>query len=287
MSKADAESSRHHYIPQFFIKGFTNKNGITYVYDKQKDTVLERDVSPKQIFFDWNRNTVTTDKGNSSAIEDKYYKELDKEFAETISIYRNSANTDWLHEPENVARLQFFLVHLFWRIPKLDFAFDQIFDDIIVKDENGQEIKLSELDEPSLDAMKKLERAFFPNKVVKGIKRQDPSRQICSQFFDKKVDAFVLGDYPMIYRYEPQNTDEIIGEDVLFPVSSQRLYKLSENKNLMFEFEKVVLLNAMIIDQSVNYVCSPNRDYLGHVIEYYKAFTNLHTDINLRDYLFS
>ena len=34
-------STNHHYIPKFYIKGFTNSKGFLHIYDKLKDELYE------------------------------------------------------------------------------------------------------------------------------------------------------------------------------------------------------------------------------------------------------
>ncbi len=51
------KSKRHHYIPKFIIKGFTDDNGKIAVFNKDKMAMEPRKRSPKQIFFEWDRNT--------------------------------------------------------------------------------------------------------------------------------------------------------------------------------------------------------------------------------------
>ena len=49
------ESWRHHYLPQFYIKGFCDESGTITVYNKQYKKFEKK--SPKYIFFEANRNT--------------------------------------------------------------------------------------------------------------------------------------------------------------------------------------------------------------------------------------
>ena len=51
------KSSRHHYIPQFLIKGFYNEKNKVFVYDIQKDEILPDTKSSKSVLFEWDRNT--------------------------------------------------------------------------------------------------------------------------------------------------------------------------------------------------------------------------------------
>lgn len=43
-------TKRHHYLPEFYIKGFLNSNGKVFVYDKHKKAFNPNEQSPKQFF---------------------------------------------------------------------------------------------------------------------------------------------------------------------------------------------------------------------------------------------
>jgi hypothetical protein len=45
------KSSRHHYIPQFLLNAFVNSDDNLYVFDKQKDKILDNPRPPKSIFL--------------------------------------------------------------------------------------------------------------------------------------------------------------------------------------------------------------------------------------------
>ncbi len=265
------ESSRHHYIPQFYIKGFVNDSGDTFVYDKQNDRIWKRQIKPKGIFYDWDRNTVCNDIDESSIIEDKWYQWLDNTCSPIIEKFRLSKNTEDLHDIDNVSGLQFFLINLLWRIPKFDFAFDYLFDNSEKLDSNGKPLKFS--NQNTLDGFKKIERALLPNKIIKDIAKQNNTGGFHSKLFDKNQDILLLGDYPMVYRKEPNSFDKIINKEVFIPISSKRLYSISANSGLDFSFSQVTTLNSIIIDQSTRYVCGPDKDFLEKSVEYYKMQT--------------
>lgn len=54
-------SKRHHYLPQFYIKGFVGNDGKVAVYNKEKDKIDKIRKSPKQLFYEYNRNTFEID----------------------------------------------------------------------------------------------------------------------------------------------------------------------------------------------------------------------------------
>ncbi len=50
-----ATSKRHHYLPQFYLRGFTDNKGEFYVFDKQTEEI--RKSNPLNSFFENHRNT--------------------------------------------------------------------------------------------------------------------------------------------------------------------------------------------------------------------------------------
>ena len=80
-------SVRHHYIPKFLSSGFTNADGLLFIYDKNKDRILSTPKPPKSIFFEHERNTLeVTSESKSSFIEDFLYSDIDKPKKYTVSF---------------------------------------------------------------------------------------------------------------------------------------------------------------------------------------------------------
>lgn len=49
-------SKKHHYIPRFYLNGFTNENAGYFIFDKEKEEI--RYTNPINSFFKNNRNSV-------------------------------------------------------------------------------------------------------------------------------------------------------------------------------------------------------------------------------------
>src|SRR4051812_37185254 len=106
------KSSRHHYIPQFLINGFTNNKGLLYVYDKQADKLLSKQRPPKAIFFENDRNTVEIKATlKSSVIEDCLYAEIDNKTSKVIKYYQTEELSKIDFQIEDTAILLFFLIN--------------------------------------------------------------------------------------------------------------------------------------------------------------------------------
>ncbi|MCM8796003.1 MAG: DUF4238 domain-containing protein [Candidatus Omnitrophica bacterium] len=79
---------RHHYIPVFYLKGFTNKDGCLYVYDKDNKPVFES--SPEAIAYENHYFSFTTPEGemDSETVENNIML-LEGEFARTVKKIHN------------------------------------------------------------------------------------------------------------------------------------------------------------------------------------------------------
>lgn len=51
-------SSKHHYIPQYYIKGFLDNEHLFYKYDKIRDSFKTGKVGSKGVFFELHRNWI-------------------------------------------------------------------------------------------------------------------------------------------------------------------------------------------------------------------------------------
>jgi hypothetical protein len=229
---------------------------------------LDREIRSKGIFYDWDRNTVYNINDNSSIIEEYWYKSLDNQCSEIISYFRELKNTEDLHNTENISKLQYFMIHLYWRLPKLDNAFKKLFDDTVITDSDDKTISFKSDFEK--DGFRKLERLKLPNKIIKMVTNRNVAGGFISKLYENSNNVYLLGDYPMVYRVEPSSFEDIINKEVFLPISSKRLYSISSHSSLNLDFQKITTLNSLIIDHSVRYVCSPDKEFLKTSVEYYK-----------------
>jgi len=65
-------SQRHHYLPEVYLKGFTGNDGQLAVYDIRKKELKKGRFSPKQVFFEWNRNTFEIHSEKTDFLEISY-----------------------------------------------------------------------------------------------------------------------------------------------------------------------------------------------------------------------
>jgi hypothetical protein len=106
-------SRRHHYLPEFLLKGFASDDGRLFVYDKQDRRFWKEAAFPKQIFWRKNQNTFTICDEETDFVE-QIYSKVDDDFA---PIYARIANIPGpvLLTPEDAAQLIRFVTISFYR----------------------------------------------------------------------------------------------------------------------------------------------------------------------------
>lgn len=108
-------SVKHHFIPQFYLKRFTDETGRFYIYKVKEDRFVRNGklFYPSEYFFEKNSNTVELDGGRPDFIEFEY-SHLDSEIAAIIEKVDKGSQSLTLHEWE---KIQYFIVLMYWRSP--------------------------------------------------------------------------------------------------------------------------------------------------------------------------
>jgi len=103
---------RHHYIPVFYLKGFTNSNGAMCVYDKEDVGLFES--SPEGIAFEKHYFTITTPEGKKdSETAENLMAGLEAEFSKVLNkILTNEPLSD-----EDKVNFAWFVASMMTRTP--------------------------------------------------------------------------------------------------------------------------------------------------------------------------
>lgn len=260
-------SKRHHFIPKFLIKGFTNSENLLFIYDKVNDKLYNKARSPKSIFFENHRNTAETFDGKeSSAIEDYFFQNLDNDSAKIIQTLQNNEIKNISLDEHIIGALQFFLINLFWRIPVTDYAFN----DLMMR----SKITSDQIDPEKLrnnETYRKLERIKIFKHTFEEISNSKPPK---SSFFMKlselENDCFLLGDFPILYKSIPRRFSDLGYMEYLFAISSTRIISCTLKPFGRVTKQVAYAYNSFIIDQSLKYVCASNYEILSENVEFYK-----------------
>jgi hypothetical protein len=111
-------SVKHHYLPEFYLKGFTNRDGTFAIYDKIKNRIKKRLFYPSTHFFDHHRNSVILN-GQITDFPEKGYALIDSKTSKIFQKIQDCEGVPTL-SPYEMQGLQFFVSDIFWRNPDND-----------------------------------------------------------------------------------------------------------------------------------------------------------------------
>jgi hypothetical protein len=261
---------RHHYLPQFYIKGFVNSDNNLCVYDKL-DNQLRQNYSPKRIFFEWNRNTILFE-GEEDDYMEKLYSQFENMISPEYNRIKNQVGT--IHyELKDIYSLLLLVSLTHWRLPindtiAEDFVFNSSPKDLFINifnKENGEEasldffneikkrkpfIELYRLSKPIIDFMTLDRLNSYQNWLIYGS--------------NSPVKLHLLGDNPIVFKKQPLNN--ILENEMIFPLTSGiTLYHNKGNFIKQIRPEDRVKVDIMVFLQSERYVVGPNKSYLNSI----------------------
>ena len=223
-------SWRHHYIPQFYLNGFTSLNGTFKIYDVNKKKFVKggKDFYPKSYFFEKDGNSMISENNKTDFIEDAF-KKMDDKTAEVFNrLNSSSAQENYNINENDIALLQYFIGIMYWRIPT---NFDEIKN--LVKKKRFKEIGLKVLnrqgdkvDDSELERNLKNDTNFF-----KAMKFHFPSITY-PKLFNCQTPLHIMplpdglpsicSDNPIICRFP--STFRVYADDFIFPLTSNKLF---------------------------------------------------------------
>lgn len=274
----EAKSSKHHYVPEFVIKGFINSSYEVYIYDKQTDEIKSKPRPPKSVFWEKNRNTMTNGIESSSVIEDEFYKKLDDICAKVLNKFRVEEITKELLNDYNSDVFQFFIINLFWRIPYTDNAVKDLI--------SRAEISPIEL-KNDLNFLKNERSGLYRHTLDEFGKSTPPQNNYSVKISEFESDTFVLGDNSILFESLPSKFTDLNYLDFMFPISTNRVYISTLNGNNHFNRRSGLEMNTLIIDQSEKYIVSGNKELLHTSVNYYREFKKYNLLADIKNKLFN
>lgn len=133
---------------------------------------------------------------------------------------------------------------------------------------------------------KKMERSKMAITSMNDILAKRIPEQVFAKLWEFEHKLFVVGDYPMLFREVPGNLTDLITLDFFIPISSERMFSSQHAEGLNFTVKEAYLFNALIIDQSMNFICSGNRDVLEKSVNHYRELKKKGLLVPLKKMLF-
>lgn len=273
-------SDRHHYIPIFLLKEFTNEHGKLWVYNKERDLIERKSKSPKAIFFEPGRNTTTLGDNKYDWIE-KIYSNLDDSIAKVHQrIIGINEQVKDEKERVNLALDIIVLVNFIrWRVPARDKIVYEIYDNY-----NIGELSLQTIHKKTNEVIKNKEF----NEFLKGLdvfRKMQSTAIIWEPWYDsehiksvsEKIRLVSGTEIPTLICDNPF-IEQSISEDVkkipefFFPLSKDKMaYYLADSSLYEIDSHASYLIELAKFEVSRKYVACENKEILECFVSEYQA----------------
>jgi hypothetical protein len=265
-------TKRHHYIPEFLIKGFVGEDGLVAVFNKEKGKLEKLRKSPKQVFFDFHRNTFNIN-GKSTDLVEKIYQLGESKFSETYKKIIKKQEPIELN-PFEIYHLMYFISEIHWRVPNQD---NQVYDYINKMTSENTTLQIKNkvtgenISEELFNKITKEPLFIGISKIFKAMENFERLKK------DKKIENWklyyvpenkpmlsLLSDNPLIIR--ENNNLNILESELIFPLSKGKTVYHTNGKILKeIPPENRIDIDILTFIQSNKMVCGANSKYLEDI----------------------
>jgi len=262
-------SNKHHYIPIFFTKGFSDDNENIYVYDKTKDFIHYKKKSPSSVFFEMGRNTGKIHEKQFDEVETVQFGILDNLASKFIEEIRQHINPVELLNSYKIVQLKWFASNFYWRLPVNDEIFDSMYPYLNINPKaivGDTGIPIDEL--LKIDLFKKVVRSNMPFSTFEIDKVNE--MEIVADIIKLPIKYLLLSDNPIVYKKVP-GLQSNIHQELIFAISADVLFVLTEKgKYNEINADIINYLNLLIIHQAQKYVVSHSFETLTSFVNVYR-----------------
>lgn len=273
-------SWRHHYIPRFYLNGFTNSSGRFYVYDHARKIIDGRERVPRSYFFERDRNTYELPHGElDDFIETSWYMAFDNQSKFAIEKLKNEGLAAIKDDLRSLSSIIQFISGIFYRIP----MYDDFHNDEILQ--GNSKYYLPIFKKPDIDVREEYHknnkhrplyryacRFFLSMHGIIPVGDELSKWYVYQLKLENGRHKFVTGDCPLIMN-EVQlfNTGS---EIILIPLTEKHLavranVEIAPNLDLA---ELMYFINLYILQNSSQYVCCSDKELLSFYVDRLQSF---------------
>lgn len=264
------QSQKHHSLPVFYLKGFTEKNGQFKIFNVQRKEFKQKGkyFSPSTHFYILKDNTITTDFGEDDFME-KLYEKIDNNFAKILQIINanNYENKFGVNE-NDMPYINNFVSQIYWRSP-----FNKNIIQDYIKKYKLKELGLKIVDNQGnhneeLSERFKNEPEFYKtyklyNSLLDSIRGSNCRTQYHIFGRPKELPS-ICSDFPIIFN--KNSAIKVYEDDYIFPLSQNRIF-VKRNLTQKFNHQLHYLIDLISLKQSINYVATSDESYIDFLIK--------------------
>ncbi|HEY4198263.1 MAG TPA: DUF4238 domain-containing protein [Mucilaginibacter sp.] len=270
--------SKHHYLPQFYLRGFTNGDGhfMIYLVKEQRFKQDGKAFTPASHFFLPDDNTITTD-GVPDHYLEEFYSGMESRYARILEKIK-AVDQKFGLDAQEVVLLNYFAGELYWRVPSQRNLINTATD----------LHQLNQLGVAVID--KKTMRQIDPDQFAEAVKA-DPSYfqrlrnvlpattywNLMDCTWPATVKTFpgnfppICGDNPVILRH-PEKADPFL-DDLIFSLAPNKVLFRIRNMKEIFAPNIKFYIDMLQLMQAGEYVCCVDEAYVQSLVsEFHKSF---------------
>ena len=288
-------SWRHHYLPVFYLEGFTNENNEFKIYNVQQNSFIKdgKNFSPKSYFFQKDGNTIYKNNIKDDFLETRFFAKMDSRIAVLFNkINHSESNLENRYKvsESDMPALNHFVSLMYWRLPHRKKEIDYILDKNALIDFGlSIENKNGERNQEEIDIEKRMKNdtefrkgfKFYLSLIdsIKGVDFRTPYTIISTP---EELPG-LCSDNPLIFRNE--KIPDVFKDDYIMPISRNRLFFRKNDGKSFKIFEIKLLIDLLIYKQAVKYVSCTDEKYIQILDDFYKA--NFSSTLEIREMLFN
>lgn len=271
--KIEGLSWRHHYLPEFYLKGFTNELGKFKIYDVVREKFVRngKDFPPSSYFFDQKGNTIIGDDGvESDKIEKVYYKRYDDWFSEILNNIKKNGNHNLT--PNENAKILLCIGVLFWRGSQGKYKINDIrlkeFYYLTINKKTGIEIDDSEFEKWLISNSNAQKYLKLTTPLVGYQETFGSSKLLKLKVFKIGDLPSICSDSPIIFLNESQSNPYV--DNFIFPLTNTIILfhgNMKSNIDCTIKLE----IDLILLKQATKYVSCTDMNYIHVLNKYFES----------------
>jgi hypothetical protein len=259
--------SKHHYLPQFYLRGFTNEQGRFMIYSVKQQAFKKagKFFSPASHFFLPDDNTLTTDGVPGDYLEE-LYSGMESRYARILEKIM-AVDQGFGLDQQEVVLLNYFAGELFWRVPSQRSVINAI-TDIHRLNQLGVAVidrtTLQPIDPDKFSEAVTADTSYFQR--LRNVLPATTYWNLMDCSWPATVKTFpgtfpaICGDNPVILLH-PEKADVFL-DDLIFPLAPNKVMFRIRDMKEKFSPNIKFYIDMLLVVQAKEYACCVDQDYL-------------------------
>jgi hypothetical protein len=279
----ESKSVKHHYIPVFFIKAFTDDNGRLFVYDKLHKKIISRQFSPKGIFYEDHKNSIFLNGKLVPVMETMYSIAVDSKLSDYIKGLQYFSKPEEITN-EQLSHLLFFIADMTWRLPANENKLNALVDQFETIDPK-RFLKYRLITETVEDYYKMARAGEVGRLFTDQVAIASNMGKVRMRMVDLNVPYFCLTDNPIIWQKFPERLSDF-NLPLIFPLSKSKCFTIIDGDDYSYDGFDIQLTNQIMIHNAKRYVACHNRELLEMLVETYAVYREINDQQKIINELF-